>query len=355
MAVSRPFGARGDDSGTRWMERSSTLWCHDETGDCSMRKGDALCCRMPSLQGWGILSRWGNGERTSTWWCYDETGVCCMRNGDALCCCMPPLQGWGILSRWGNGERSSTWWCPFDPRVCCMRKGDALCCCMPPLQGWGILSRWGNGERSSTWWCHYETGATPRSIACRPVRAEAQWLKTVFACPRGWGLAVAVLLVRLTVLLRTIGKAAQIEREVSQKRPISKGYEHNQDVKRQHAEGKNAPDGVSPNCALLPVFEDHHEWHKNPAENTHTLSLFRHINKGLVITLANYKIICNTYLQIFIISLYCTYFVTVFCPDGAGERTSTWWCHDETGVCSMRKGDALCCCMPPLQGWGMAP
>ena len=142
MAVSRPFGARGDDSGTRWMERSSTLWCHDETGDCSMRKGDALCCRMPSLQ------------------------------------------GWGILSRWGNGERSSMWWCPFDPRVCCMRKGDALCCRMPPLQGWGILSRWGNGERSSTWWCHYETGATPRSIACRPVRAEAQWLKTVFACPR---------------------------------------------------------------------------------------------------------------------------------------------------------------------------
>ena len=28
-------------------------------------------------------------------------------------------------------------------------------------------------------------------------------------------------------------------------------------------------------------------------------------------------------------------------PLGLGERTSTWWCDDETGVCYMRKGDAL--------------
>ena len=50
--------------------------------------------------------RWGNGERTSTWWCHDETWVYCMRKGDALCCRMPPLQG--CLALKGRNELASS-------------------------------------------------------------------------------------------------------------------------------------------------------------------------------------------------------------------------------------------------------
>jgi hypothetical protein len=97
--------------------------------------------------------------------------------------------------------------------------------------------------------------------------------------------------------------------------------------------------------------------------------------------LANYKKTYNNNKKFFIKSLYYTYFAAVFAPLGLGvmilERDG-WNVHQrcvvtnrpgfvpcarampcavacrpfEPRVCSMRKGDALCCRMPPLQGWG---
>ena len=115
----------------------------------------------------------------------------------------------------------------------------------------------------------------------------------------------------------TPSSSTQIEWEVSQKRPTGKGYEYNQGVKRQHADGENASEQIGHAGALLPVFEDHHERQKNPAQNTHTLFLFHHINKSLIFILAKCKIICNNYRQFFTNSLYFA---------------KTGWCHDETGL-----------------------
>ena len=64
---------------------------------------------------------------------------------------------------------------------------------------------------------------------------------------------------------------AQVTRDATQQRPTAQWYQQQQDIEREHAHCKQTPDDVDPDRSLLPIFEDHYKWQKNPTENTHEI------------------------------------------------------------------------------------